>query len=92
MQEYLKNTEIKILSSEDGFVFDIQIVMFGENSVSEGRIIDKYRLTLILIRECASVDIKKNIIDTNIIFINNSFSDRNKNFLLKLNNYVVKKL
>ena len=55
MQEYLKNTEIKILSSEDGFVFDIQIVMFGENGVYEGRIKDKYRLILILIRECASV-------------------------------------
>ncbi len=60
VQEYIKNTDIKILSSEDGFVFDIQIVMHGENNVAEGRIVDNHT-NIVYLRKNNDVILEKDL-------------------------------
>ena len=59
-KEYMDNTPIKILSSEDGFIFDIQIVMHGKNNVAEGRIVDNHT-NIVYLRKNNDVILKKDI-------------------------------
>lgn len=40
--EFMNKTDIAILSSDDGYIFDIRIVMSNKNDVVEGRIIDNH--------------------------------------------------
>ena len=41
-QEYLNNSEINIYNKEDSFIFDIDIIMYDDDVVVEGRIVDNH--------------------------------------------------
>lgn len=58
--EYLKNKPIRILSSEDGYVFDIHIIMYGSNDVVEGRIVDNHT-NIVYLRKNDEVILNKDI-------------------------------
>lgn len=58
--KYIEKTPIKILSSEGGYIFDIHIVMHGENNVVEGRIIDNH-VNIVYLRKNNDVLLEKDI-------------------------------
>lgn len=56
----MKNNPIRILSSEDGYVFDIHIIMHGSNDVVEGRIVDNHT-NIVYLRKNDEVILDKDI-------------------------------
>ena len=58
--DFIKKTQINVLSSEGGYIFDIQIVMFGENNVAEGRIIDNHT-NIVFLRKNNQIILEKDI-------------------------------
>jgi L-cysteine desulfidase len=58
--EFMNKAQIKILSSEGGYVFDIHIVMHGKNNVVEGRIIDNHT-NIVFLRKNNEILLEKDI-------------------------------
>lgn len=59
-KKFMDETQMKILSSEGGFIFDIHIVMHGLNNVVEGRIVDNHT-NIVYLRKNNEVLLEKDI-------------------------------
>lgn len=59
-KKFMNETQMKILSSEGGFIFDIHIVMHGLNNVVEGRIVDNHT-NIVYLRKNNEVLLEKDI-------------------------------